>query len=468
VGKFASFFAKTLGATNDDALTESRPASISAVGLTAHPSQKESKMPFRAVKGMNDVLPEQVGRWQRLEATFRHTVALYGYEEVRTPIVEPTALFVRSIGEATDVVDKEMYSFERHDESLTLRPEGTAGAARAYVEHSQHAREPISRWFYLGPMFRAERPQRGRYRQFHQAGCEVYGDLGPICDAEMIAMLADFYSKLGIANLQIQVNSIGGAESRQRHRDALLEFLRPKSASLSEHARERVEQNPLRVLDSKDPRDRAACEGAPSVLDYLVEEDQTHFSRLRNALDAMGVAYTVTPGLVRGLDYYTRTLFEISATSGDLGTQNALCGGGRYDKMIEGLGGQNIPAVGFAMGLERVLLAMPEAAELTLPFCFFAPMGETATARALAFAQALRREGVRVEVDSRGNRMKSMLRRADTMKARLVVILGDSELERSVAAIKDLEAHSQIEVSFDELIGKVAELLATVTAGRSA
>ncbi len=420
-------------------------------------------MPFRAVKGMNDILPEEIRRWQRLEATFRDTVALYGYEEVRTPIVEPTALFVRSIGEATDVVDKEMYSFDRHDESLTLRPEGTAGAARAFVEHSRHAREPISRWYYVGPMFRAERPQRGRYRQFHQAGCEIYGDLGPICDAEMVAMLADFYTKLGISNLQIQVNSIGGSASRLRHREALLEFLRPKSASLSEHARERVELNPLRVLDSKDPRDRAACAGAPSVLDYLVEEDLVHWTSLRRALDAMRVEYVVAPGLVRGLDYYTRTLFEISASSGDLGTQNALCGGGRYDKMIEGLGGPSIPAVGFAMGIERVLLAMPAHDEGLRPFCFFAPMGEAATDRALGFAQTLRQQGVRVEVDGRGNRIKSMLRRADTMHARLVIVLGETELERSMAAIKDLEAHSQIEVPFDELVAKVMEQLSAAT-----
>jgi histidyl-tRNA synthetase len=420
-------------------------------------------MPFRAVKGMNDILPEEIRRWQRLEATFRDTVALFGYEEVRTPIVESTALFVRSIGEATDVVDKEMYSFERHDESLTLRPEGTAGAARAFVEHSRHAREPISRWFYLGPMFRAERPQRGRYRQFHQAGCEIYGDLGPICDAEMIAMLADFYAKLGIGQLQIQVNSIGGSDSRLRHRAALLEFLRPKSASLSEHARERVELNPLRVLDSKDPRDRAACAGAPSVLDYLVEEDLQHWTRLRRALDAMRVEYEVAPRLVRGLDYYTRTLFEISASIGELGSQNALCGGGRYDKMIEGLGGPNVPAVGFAMGIERVLLAMPAQDESLRPFCFFAPMGEAATDRALVFAQALRHCGVRVEVDGRGNRIKSMLRRADTLHARLVIVLGETELERSMAAIKDLEAHSQIEVPFDELVAKVMEQLSAAT-----
>jgi histidyl-tRNA synthetase len=409
-------------------------------------------MSFRAVKGMNDILPDQVGRWQRLEKTFRDTVARYGYEELRTPLVEPTALFVRSIGEATDVVDKEMYTFERHHESLTLRPEGTAGAARAYVEHSQHAREPITRWYYIGAMFRAERPQRGRYRQFHQAGCELYGDPGPYCDAEMIAMLADLFQSLGIANLNVDINSIGGTESRASHRDALLDFLRPKANDLSEHARERLEINPLRVLDSKDPRDRAACEGAPSILEHLADDDRKHWDDLRRALDAMEVPYRVNAGLVRGLDYYTRTLFEISAASGDLGTQNALCGGGRYDKMIEGLGGPATPSVGFAMGLERVLLAMPADAERPRPFCYFAPMGEAAITASLRFAQELRKRGLRVEVDSRGQRLKPMLRRADSMKASLVVVLGESELDRAVAAVKDLAAHSQIEVPFADLV----------------
>ncbi|HMA96812.1 MAG TPA: histidine--tRNA ligase [Polyangiaceae bacterium] len=424
-------------------------------------------MSFRAVKGMNDILPEEIRRWQRIEATFRDTVELYGYEEVRTPVVEPTGLFVRSIGEATDVVDKEMYTFERHRESLTLRPEGTAGAARAFVEHSQHARQPITRWFYIGPMFRAEQPQRGRYRQFHQAGGEVYGDVGPFCDAEMIAMLADFYQRLEIPGVRIQINSIGGTESRLRHREALLEFLRPKAESLSEHARERLELNPLRVLDSKDPRDRAASEGAPSVLDYLVEEDQIHWSGLRRALDAMKIEYHVTPGLVRGLDYYTRTLFEITASGGDLGTQNALCGGGRYDKMIEGLGGPSMPAVGFAMGLERLLLALPAQEYPSRPLCFFAPMGTTEIERSLEFAQALRQRGIRAEVDSRGGRLKAMLRRADSIKAQLVIVLGETELERSMAAVKDLGAHNQVEIPFERLVDEIVERL-TFEPGRIA
>lgn len=409
-------------------------------------------MSFRAVKGMNDILPDQVGRWQRLEATFRDTVARYGYEEMRTPLVEQTGLFIRSIGQATDVVDKEMYTFERHEESLTLRPEGTAGAARAFVEHSQHAKLPITRWYYIGAMFRAERPQRGRYRQFHQAGCEVYGDAGPYADAEMVAMLVEFFGKLGVTGLNVDINSIGGPDSRASHRDALLAYLRPKAESLSPHAQERLEVNPLRILDSKDPRDRAACEGTPSILEHLTPEDQKHWDDFRRALDAMNVPYRIAPGLVRGLDYYTRTLFEISATSGELGTQNALCGGGRYDTMIEGLGGPSTPAVGFAIGLERVLLAMPPDEQATAPVCYFAPMGDAAILAALRFAQELRSLGYRAEVDSRGQRLKGMLRRADSMKAKMVVVLGESEIERQIAAVKDLACHSQVEVPFADLL----------------
>jgi histidyl-tRNA synthetase len=301
-------------------------------------------------------------------------------------------------------------------------------------------------------MFRAERPQRGRYRQFHQAGCELYGDAGPFSDAEMIAMLAEFFDKLGITGLKVELNSIGGADSRAGHRDALLAFLRPRAEHLSEHARQRLEINPLRVLDSKDPRDRAACEGSPSILEHLAPEDQKHWDDLRRALDSMQVPYVVAPKLVRGLDYYTRTLFEISATSGELGTQNALCGGGRYDTMIEGLGGPSTPAIGFAMGIERVLLAMPSDTETKAPFCYFAPMGEAAVLASLKYAHALRKAGFRAEVDSRGLRLKGMLRRADSMKAKLVVVLGESELERNVAAVKDLAAHSQAEVPFEQLV----------------
>jgi histidyl-tRNA synthetase len=419
-------------------------------------------MQFRAVKGMNDILPDEVGRWQHLEHCFRRTAELYGFREIRTPLLEQTELFVRSIGETTDVVEKEMYTFQRSQESLTLRPEGTASAARAYVEHSIHAQEPVSRWYYLGPMFRAERPQRGRYRQFYQAGCEVFGDPGPAADAEIIDMLYRLFQELGIGGLQVAVNSIGGPETRERYRNALLAHLRPKAAELSEHAQSRLEANPLRILDSKDARDQAACAGAPSLLDQLSDTDRAHWQSLRGALDALGTPYQVEAGLVRGLDYYTRTLFEIRSTEGQLGAQNTLAGGGRYDGMVKGLGGPDVPAIGFAMGLERILLAMTRPDAPPLPFCFLAPIGAAALHSALVLAREIRQLGCRAEVDGRGGSIKSMLRRADSSGARLCLVLGESELARGVVQLKDLSQRSQHELPREDAARFVVEQLRAV------
>ncbi|HET9955508.1 MAG TPA: histidine--tRNA ligase, partial [Polyangiaceae bacterium] len=340
-------------------------------------------MQFRAVKGMNDIVPGDIERWQRLEAAFRKTVELHGYREVRTPILESLELFVRSTGETTEIVEKQMFELERSGERLALRPEGTPGAARAYIGGNWHGREPVTRWYYVGPMFRAEQPQRGRYRQFHQAGCELYGDTGPLCDAEMIDMLVGLFQRLGIQNLEVKINSLGGAGTRARYREQLVQFLTPKQANLSEHAQRRLLDNPLRILDSKDPRDREAVQGAPTILDALEPEDRAHFEGLTRALDALGTPYQVDTGLVRGLDYYTRTLFEFVGSGGALGTQNALLGGGRYDGMLRGLGGPDAPAIGFAMGLERVLLAMPEATPEKRNSVFIAPVGARAAVEGL-------------------------------------------------------------------------------------
>jgi histidyl-tRNA synthetase len=415
-------------------------------------------MAFRAVKGMNDILPDEVQRWQQVEAVFRETVRLHGYAEVRTPIVEPTALFVRSIGENTDVVDKEMYTFERHDDSLTLRPEGTAGAVRAYVERTVYAKEPVSRWYYLGPMFRAERPQRGRYRQFYQAGCEVYGDKGPNSDAEMICMLVDFFRRLGIDGLEVKVNSLGGTDTRKRYHEALTEYFRPLSASLSAHARERLEVNPLRILDSKDPKDQEISRGAPSILDVLDAADREHFDALCNSLTALGTPFRIDARLVRGLDYYTRTLFEITSTAGELGTQNALVGGGRYDNLVHELGGPQVPAIGFALGIERLLLAIADQPAIDSAICFFAPLGNAAAQRSLILARDLRQQGFVVEVDGRGGSLKSLLRRADAIGARCAVVIGDSELANDSANLKDLTRHTQETVTLSSLSEAVRKL----------
>lgn len=423
-------------------------------------------MQFRAVKGMNDILPGEVERWQRLEQAFRRTVELHGYAEVRTPVLEALELFVRSTGQTSEIVEKQMFEFERGGERLALRPEGTPGAARAFIASSGHVQRPVTRWYYIGPMFRAEQPQRGRYRQFHQAGCEVYGDPGPIVDAEMIAMLADLLREIGIPAFEICLNSLGGSASRARYREALVSYLEPKKSELSEHAQRRLADNPLRILDSKDPRDRQAVQGAPNILDVLEPEDRAHFDGLRRALDALGVEYKVDPALVRGLDYYTRTLFEFTASVGEIGSQNALLGGGRYDGMLSELGGPPLPAIGFAMGLERVLLAMGETPPLPRDTCFVAPIGEKAVLEGLRLARELRGAGITVELDGRGGSLKSLLRRADALGARFCLVLGDSELERGVVQVKELRERTQTEVPMTGLLAHIQERLGRGEASR--
>ena len=417
-------------------------------------------MQFRAVKGMNDLLPGETERWQRLEDSFRRTAALYGFSEVRTPIVEPLDLFVHATGETSEIVEKQMFELERGGERLALRPEGTPGAARAYLGASVHAREQVTRWYYLGQMFRAEQPQRGRYRQFNQAGCELYGDPGPVADAEIIALLRGFLEGVGVKDLDVIVNSIGGAGTRSRYREALSAHLSPQREALSEHAQRRLLDNPLRILDSKDPRDRAAVSGAPSILELLDDADRAHWDGLRRALDALGTPYRVDPGLVRGLDYYTRTLFEVQSTSGELGTQNALGGGGRYDTMLKGLGGQDLPAIGFAVGMERVLLALGEQQLPRAKHCFIAPLGERAALEGLKLARELRSLSVRAEVDGRGGSLKSMLRRAASVGASVCLVLGDNELDRGIVQAKDLDAHTQTELPRGEAAVRVQAMLA--------
>lgn len=395
---------------------------------------------------MNDILPGEIERWHALESAFRTHVELAGYAEARTPLLEKTALFARQIGETTDVVEKEMYSFERHGDALTVRPEGTASFARAYVEHSVHAKEPITRWYYAGPMFRGERPAKGRYRQFHQIGCELYGDPGPACDAEMIELVASFLNKIGISAFEVRLSSLGSAGTRDRYRDALVAHFTPMKAELSEDSQRRLDKNPLRILDSKDPRDREASASAPSVLDHLGDADRAHWDGLRAHLDALGVPYVVDTTLVRGLDYYTRTLFEFRATESDLGSQNTLLGGGRYDNMIEGLGGPKVPAIGFAAGIERLLVSTSMPLPARAPRAFVAPLGAAAVSTGLVLARDLRAAGIPADVDGRGASLKAMLRRADSLAARVCLIVGEAELARGVVLLKDLAARTQEEV----------------------
>ncbi len=419
---------------------------------------------LHAVKGMNDILPGEVERWHALEAVVRDVVRTHGYREIRTPLIEPTPLFVRSIGEGTDVVDKEMYSFVFHDEPLTVRPEGTASVVRAYIEHALHTKEPVSRLFYEGPMFRGERPARGRTRQFHQAGCEVLGDPGPGIDAEMIDMIVGLYRRLGVKDVEVLVNSLGGKGTKARYRDVLVAHLEPLRSTLSDDSQRRIGMNPLRVLDSKHPKDQEAIASAPSILDVLDDEDKKHFDGLRALLDQLGTPYKVEPRLVRGLDYYARTLFEVRGHGGELGAQNALCGGGRYDGLPEELGGPPVPAIGFAMGLERALLAMPDTRTNADAPVLIAPLGDRAIARALVVARTLRDAGLTTICESRGGTMKAMLRRANAFGSRVAVVLGDSEIDRGVVQVKDLASHAQQELPESELVSAVRGVLASPVA----
>jgi histidyl-tRNA synthetase len=415
----------------------------------------------KAVKGMNDVLPAEIHRWHAVEGAFARTMQRLGYREIRTPYVEPTPLFVRAIGEATDVVEKEMYSFRHHDDALTLRPEGTAGAVRAYVEHGVHNHEPVTRWYYAGPMFRAERPQRGRYRQFYQLGGECLGDAGPGCDAELIDALVGFLREIGIATPEVLVHSIGSGDTRDRYRDALVEALTPLRDTLSPDSQRRLATNPLRILDSKHPADAEAVARAPAVLEFLSDEDRRHWDELRRHLDALGTPYRIDPKLVRGLDYYTRTLFEIKGAHDRLGAGSTLIGGGRYDGMVRDLGGPDVPAIGFAAGLERLLIASDLDARESVVDVFVAPMGNDAKTAALVLGRELRAAGLRCDVDTRGASIKAQLRRANALGARACIVLGDRELSEGVVELKDLADHVQERVPRGEAVQRAQALLAT-------
>ena len=409
---------------------------------------------LQAVKGMNDILPDEIGEWRFLETMFRQHLGRYGYNEVRTPIVEPTALFMRSIGETTDIVEKEMYTFtDKGENTLTLRPEGTASAVRAYLQHSIAGLEPITKWMYLGPMFRRERPAKGRYRQFYQAGAEFLGDAGPYSDAEMIDMAEGFLSAIGITDIEVVVNSLGGPETRPAYRESLVAYLQPLREALCGDCQRRIDTNPLRVLDCKVPHDQEVAKNAPSVTEFLSPDDRAHFDGLRRTLDKLKTPYRVDTHLVRGLDYYTRTLFEIKGRGGGLGAQATVCGGGRYDGLVEQLGGQKTPAIGFAMGIERLLLMQTKQPQVSRFKACIVAASANEIPDAAALASSLRNEyAMNVELDLRGQSMKSQLRRADKLGAEFAVILGENEIARGVVQVKNLINKTQADVPRDELV----------------
>ena len=414
---------------------------------------------IQAIRGMNDLLPDTVDYWQWVEDVARGVMDAYGYREIRLPQLEKTELFKRSIGEVTDIVEKEMYTFEdRNGDSLTLRPEGTAGCVRAAIENGMLHNQTHRLW-YAGPMFRHERPQKGRYRQFHQIGAETLGMEGPDIDAEIIMLTARLWRELGIDGLRLEINSLGTVETRNAHRKELLAYLEDHYEVLDDDSKRRLEQNPLRILDSKNPDVQRLVAGAPSLLDHLSDESRDHFERLQVYLDAVGIEYTVNPCLVRGLDYYSRTVFEWITT--ELGAQGTVCAGGRYDGLVEQLGGKTTPAAGFALGVERLV----ELVQQQNPDAVYSPIdaylvlvGDEAETCGMQLAEQLREQGVNIVCHCGGGSMKSQMKKADKSGARYAVILGEDEMVAQQASIKSLrEAGDQVRVTFDQLADKLLE-----------
>ncbi|MCK9459340.1 MAG: histidine--tRNA ligase [Proteobacteria bacterium] len=415
---------------------------------------------LRSVKGMHDVLPEEMPKWHFLEDTFRRLTGLYGYREIRTPVLEPLELFVRGIGEATDIVEKEMYAFEdKGGDRLALRPEGTASVIRAFVQHGMQAREPVSKLYYIGPMFRRERPAKGRFRQFYQAGAELLGAAEPAADAEIIDMATRFLSALGIADVSVQLSSLGDRESRLAYRGALVECIEKRREELCGDCVRRLAVNPLRILDCKVESCRAVAADAPSVMDYLSGDAARHFAELCAALERFGTPFEVAPRMVRGLDYYTRTIFEIQGRSEALGAQATLVGGGRYDGLVSELGGPATPTIGFAFGLERLLLMLGDAAapDARRPI-FVAGVGEGGVDRAHDIARTLRAAGCPVEVAYAAASLKSQLKRADRVGARGVVIAGEDEASRGAVTWRDMRDGTQVELPVSELAARAEAL----------
>ncbi len=408
-------------------------------------------MSITAIKGMNDILPGDVETWQFLEQSAREVFGLYGYAEIRTPVPEKTELFCRSIGETTDIVEKEMYTFnDKSDNSLTLRPEGTAPAMRAFIQNKLHNLDPVSKLYYMGPMFRYERPQKGRYRQFHQLGAEVIGVEDPKIDAQLLAMLHQYFVRIGIEAVELQINSLGCPACRPDYRNQLIGFLEERLEHLCGDCQRRYLTNPLRVLDCKAQGCKTATVDAPAVIEHLCSPCNDHFTQVKKYLHALDIPFEVNSRMVRGLDYYVRTTFEL--VTNQLGSQNAVAAGGRYDGLVESLGGPALPGIGFAIGLERLVLMKGEQRiDPATPKLFIATIGDLAAERAFVLMSQLQVAGVRVEMDYLGKSLKAQMRRANKLKAEFTIVLGEEELQSGQAQLKNMADSSQIMVSLDDL-----------------
>ncbi len=414
---------------------------------------------IQAIKGFKDILPEGAVLWRRMEETARGVLEAYGYLEIRAPMVEHTELFARSIGAQTDIVEKEMYTFEdTGGRSVTLRPEGTAGVVRSYIENGLFKSRPRSRLYYMGPMFRRERPQKGRLRQFHQVGAEAFGISSPLVDAEQIKMLDEYFGKLGAAGLEVVINSLGCRKCRPGYREKLIDFLSeiPESELCPDCVRRR-DSNPMRVLDCKREKCKKATEKAPAIFDYLCDSCREHHETLEKYLAALEISYRTDPRLVRGLDYYTRTAFEF--ISSGLGAQSAVAAGGRYDALVEELGGPSTPAVGFAVGLERLMMLLPEEPAEARVEVFLALLSKDAMKLGIRLASAIRSLGYRCELDYEGKGLKGQMKLADKLNSKYVLIIGDDEMKSGRAVLQDMAGGEKEEVSISGNIESiVAEL----------
>lgn len=415
---------------------------------------------MQALKGTHDILPEEVYKWDYMEGVIRDVCARYGYKEIRTPIIEATELFQRGIGDTTDVVTKEMYTFtDRGNRSVTLRPENTASAVRAYLEHKMYGDQQVHKMFYIGSMFRYDRPQAGRYREFHQFGLEVLGASSPLADAEVIAMACEIFHKLGLRDLDLHLNSIGDKNCRPAYRQKLIEFFEGKKDQLCDDCRERLYKNPLRILDCKEEGCKKASVGAPEITDYLCDDCHAKFEAVKHYLDGLGISYTVDPRLVRGLDYYTNTAFEIQYPP--LGAQSAVCGGGRYDGLVEEIGGPSTPGIGFAIGLERLLLALEMQNLIPAPKSqkrvYIAALGKDAVAEGFKIQEELRGLGVLTDMDLQGRSLKGQMKQAGKLDSQFTVIIGSNELEKGAAAVKNMADGTQEDIPFAEVAGYISK-----------
>ncbi|WP_408954818.1 histidine--tRNA ligase [Natroniella sp. ANB-PHB2] len=412
-------------------------------------------MKVRAPRGTNDLLPQDTAKWQYLEDKSREIFTCYNYQEIRTPIFETTDLFRRGIGEATDIVEKEMYTFiDKGDRSLTLRPEGTASVMRSFLENKIYGQAQPSKYFYSGPMFRYERPQSGRYRQFHQIGVEALGTDNPALDAEIIVLGVQFLTELGLEDLEVHLNSVGCPECRKNYRKKLLDYFKPYLEELCSDCQDRYDRNPLRILDCKADRKQEFMQDAPKIYEELCTECDQHFKQVQQHLDILDIDYMLDARLVRGLDYYTKTAFEVIYQG--LGSQDTIFGGGRYDGLAQEIGGRDIPGIGFAMGVERILLTLEEQ-EIELPIdqsmdLFITTIGEEAEQAAFKYLYSLRQAGLKVEMDYLGRSVKGQMKCADRNNANYSIILGGDELNKGVATIRNMKSGEQVEIKLDNLV----------------